>query len=235
MSRTTGNQRNQLGGRRDFQPEFGARHPVVFDTTIRRLFGDLDYAWSQILPERIEADDAGREHYRPQFHLYDDRDQIGMTVMERRLSAEHARNKRLRWNPNDVGRTKGRIEDEIGRLGIDHLITSQGTVAVDLTDVLRVGNASGKNGERKLAAIVDQSSPAAELLVREHEIVVEGLGIALKGFRYPYSEYVPKLTLGRIFKEVPPRQLDACVEAAQALLPATIEIEPLRFFAHQEL
>lgn len=226
----SGNQRNRLSGRRDFQPEFGARHPVVFDRAVRLLFGDLDNAWSKIVPEYEETDESGRVHYRPQYHLYDDRDQMGMTVMERRLSAEHARNRRLRWNINDVGRTKGRIEDEIGRLGL-----SAGPVTATLTDIIRVGNASGKAGERKLAAVVDQASPVAEFLVREHEIVVNGLGVALKGFQYPYSEYIPKLTLGRIFREVHPRQLDACVEAAQQLLPAQVTLDPITFYAHQEL
>lgn len=240
------NQRANLNASREFPPEFGARHPVVFDRQIVNFFGDLDQAWSQILPEReiYEPLQVNHElaepalsaraepviHYRPQFRLYDDRDKIGMTVLEKRLSAEHARRKRLRWNRNDVGRIRGRIEDEIGRLDLP-----EGPIEAQLTGIVRVGDPASRAGERKLAAIVDQESPVAELLVREHEITVNGLGVALKGFRYPYSDYVPKMTLGRLYKEVTPPDIDSCVQAVNELLPLRVQLGSLQFFAQQEI
>jgi hypothetical protein len=217
-------------GRKEFLPEFGARHPVKFDNVVLDFFGDLDFRWGKIIPERVVVDDHMNEHYRRQYTLYDDRDKIGMTVMEKRLSAEHARHKRLKWNANDVGRVTGRIEDEIARLGMP-----EGDFDVELTNIVRVGDATGRAGERKLAAIVDQHSRAAEFMVREHEIVSNGLGVALKGFKYPYSEYIPKFTVGRLFKEVAPASIDECIEAAQGLLPITVTVAPVSFFARQEV
>lgn len=230
MASRPNHQRSDLQKRREAPPEFGARHPVILTNALVNFFGDLDNAWSAVLPEREVVDELDKVHHRPLYRLYDDRERLGITVMEKRLAAEHARNKRLRWNPNDVGRLRGQIENEIGRLGLTNR-----PFEVELTDVIRVGNPGGKAGERKVATIIDQSSREAELMVREHEIVATGLGVNLRGFQYPYQDYVPHLTVGRVFKEAPHAGVDACVEAVKALLPITVRAEPLTFYAHQEL
>jgi hypothetical protein len=61
------------------------------------------------------------------------------------------------------------------------------------------------------------------------------LSHALKIFKFPSDEYVPHMTLGRVFKEASAPDVDRCIVAAQNLLPLTVAIEPIHFFAHQEL
>jgi len=238
VSRRQVRPRANLKGR-TYPAEFGARHPVVYNSLLQYFFSDLDRAWADIIPEREVTDQHLRPHWHSQFRLYEDPSRVGMTVLEKRLSAEHARRKRIQWNKHDVARLKNEIQTEIDRLEFDdgetHLIGSNGFMNVELTTIVRVGDADRRGGGRKVAAIVNQSSRCAELFVQEHEIITKGLGLNLRGFRYPYEEYVPKMTMGRVFKEVGPDKLDACIHAAQNLLPIVVAVEPLQFFAQQEI
>lgn len=228
--RSTYNARDNLRSSRAYPAEFGARHPIVYTPEVSYFFGDLGSAWNSIIPEHEVADNYARPHLKQQFRVFEDPERVGVTVLEKRLTAAQARRKRIYWNPNDVGRIQGRLENQIAHLGFP-----DGGIEAQLTQIIRVGDADRRTGGRKLAAIVDQESRQAELLVSEHELIVQWLGKNLESFTYPYNDYVPKVTLGRIFKEVPPEKLDACVTAAQALLPITVQIDPVVFFAQQQV
>lgn len=193
----------------------------------------MDLRWAAILPERdpLDAELTGLPENK--FVIYDDSEKIGVTVLERRLSAEHARRNRLRWNTNDIGRIRGQIADTIGYLGI-----TTDDLTMSLTAAVRVGDADKRSNSGKFALVPEATDPAAALLVQEHELVVEGLSGVFAKFRYPYSDYVPKLTVGRIYRGAEPEQVNACAAQLTEMLeerPLTISLDPVVFFAHQEL
>jgi hypothetical protein len=227
------------GGRRYYPASFGARHPIVLEdnSELDIFFGLLDSKWRKILPPHVETIPHGDDFediVTPRFVTYDDRRKVGMTVLERRLSGKHARKNRMHWTADDVGRARNSIANEIGRLGIAPL-NADGVLPVKVTQVVPVGDPDGRNYGRKLAALVDPNSREAEFLRAEHEIVVEGLRGRLN-FEYPYDEdYMPKLTIGRLHSCVPVEKLEKCVEAAQSLLPVTVDLQPVKYFAHQEI
>jgi len=107
-------------------------------------------------------------------------------------------------------------------------------IPVKFTDIVRVGDADDEQS-RKLALVVDQASKVSELLVSEHEIVMNGLGRELVGLRYPYDDFIPKLTIGGMDRHrVPSERINEAVEVLKTLLPLDAEIEPILFTSHQE-
>ena len=151
------------------------------------FFNQLDERWGAILPERDRASARLAGLAVSRFALYDDPDKVGMTVLERRLSAETAKRHRLEWNANDVGRLKGQIEDEIGRLSLP-----SPPWEMTLTTAIRVGDADRRSAGGKFALVAEVEDKAAGMLASEHEIVVNGLGGVFKGFVYPYDELSPR-------------------------------------------
>lgn len=211
---------------RSAQASFGARHPISY-RHVRDYLNDLDSAWADILPGRETTDLWANARVHEQFRIYNDPDKIGLTVLEKRLSAEHSRRHRITWQPHDIGRIRGRMADAIARLGL-----SEDDLKVTLSHAERVGDPRNPG---KIALLPEAGERASGFLIAEHEIIVNGLGGVLKGFRYPYDDYTPKLTVGRVFRDVEPDRVDACVQAAQSLLPLTVQLEPIVFFADQQL
>lgn len=223
--------RANLPGRRSYPASFGARHPIRWDGPVRFFFSDVDRALADIIPEQEIVDQKGKAHYPSQFRIYDDPAKLGMTVLERGVSAEHSRRHHLEWTANDVGRIVGRITDQLGVLGLPEY-----PVEVTLTNTVRVGSIDKRTGTgRKLAVIVDQETDAAEFLVREHEIIMAGLGTGLRKFKYPYDEFVPKMTIGYIHREVEHEKLNQCVAAVNQLLPLVVQLEPVQFYSQQQV
>ncbi len=232
MGRSIG-PRSDLRGRRHFQAGFGARHPVINDEQVGAFFYELDRRWAGILPERepLTCELTGLPENR--FKLYNDPEKIGITVLERRLSAEHARRHRLQWNANDIGRVRGHIEDEIARLDM-----AADELQLTLSAAVRVGDADRRSRGGKFALVPEGHQKVAGFLAAEHEIVVNGLSGVFGDFRYPYDEYTPKLTVGRIYRGAEPAQVEACAGELHDLLaeqPLTVGLEDVVFFAHQEL
>lgn len=225
--------RSDVKGRRHFQAGFGARHPVVYDDKVGAFFSELNRRLSQILPERGQITCELTGLPEDKFKLYNDPEKIGVTVLERRLSAEHARRRRLQWTANDIGRVRSRIADEIARLDM-----TEDELRLTLSGVVRVGDADRRSRGGKLALVPEGAQRAAGFLAAEHEIVVNGLGGVFKDFRYPYNDYTPKLTVGRVYRSAEPFQVDACAEALAEMVeeqPLTVSLEDVVFFAHQEL
>lgn len=237
--------RSSLPVTREFAPEFGANHPVNNSRDLVNFFRRLDAEWAGVLPKYSDLDSimfsnelgAGTEDVAEeesdnsvlsQYHLYDDPEHLSLTVVDRRLSKLYSKKRRIRWNATDAGRIKTQVDNEVARLDI------VSPLEVRLARVVRLADAEGRPGDRRLGLIVEQTSREAELLVREHEIVMNGLGERLKGFRYPYETYVPSVTIGRFDQSVKPEELDDCVALTQKLLPIKVQLEPLRLFAHQE-
>ena len=234
MGRTTHQARGNLrSGMRTYQEGFGAYHPVVRDEGMEAFFRTLRERLDEILPPRESGDRSLTGLPESKYTLYDDPEKMGVRVLERRVAAEQARRTRLQWTPNDIGRLRGEITDEIGRLGI----VGNGGLRMKLTTAVPVGDAD-KRGGGKFALVPEANDPTARFLASEHEIIVNGVGGVFKNFRYPYSDYLPHMTVVRIHRGTPPAALAECAEALQETVqqtPVVANLEEIRFFAHQEL
>jgi hypothetical protein len=215
--------RSELRGRRHFQPEFGARHSVIIDNGVTRFFGDLDDRWGEILPDR-EPDDCkltGLPERR--YSLRNNPLRIGVPIVERHVVSDFARKRRLQWNPNDAGRLKGHLQDQIGRLEI-----SEANLGIALTSAVRVDDGN-KGGRFVLRA--EQDDPRAKLLVAEHRIVVNGITEVFVDFRYP-RQYTPQMTVGHVYRDATAAQVEACEAELQQLIaeqPLTVPLDLISF------
>lgn len=231
--------RDGLRSERSFYPELGVRHPVIDTDEIAFFFSDVATALGLAIPDVPVLDGAGRQRLdkndeprvRRRFRVYDNFDRMGVSILERRLPAEYARKHRVRWTRQDTGRIRGDIQNEIGRLDL-----ADRPLVVNLTNVVRLGDADAEaDNSRKLGLIIDQASTEAEFLVREHAISIRGIQSSLNRFRYPYSHFVPHLTVARVFRDVPNDMLNGAVDAVQKLLPVQAELQPVRFTLEQEV
>lgn len=228
-------------GKPSFTAELGARHPIFFEDNdkLDQFFGLLGSKIRKIVPDIHETvpdpndPEQLQEKITPRHVLYSARDKIGMTVMEKRITRRYSKRNRLHWNKSDVGRLRQEIGNRLDHLEI--VTDDEGTIPVPLKTVVQAGDGSSNNQGRKLAAIVDPTSRAAEFLLQEHEIIVDCLAGSLRDFEYPYDDYVPKMTVGRIDRVASPEQMERCVMAAQSLLPVTVHLQPIKFFAYQEI
>lgn len=231
MSRRNQNrQRSNLRSEAQIRPELGARHPLVVDDDFEFFLTDMEHVLGEVIPDIDTCDSRGRSKTKRRFRVYDDPDKLGVSVLERRLPAKHANKHRLRWTQQDVARVKNDIGSELGRLEL----TDRIPLRVSLSNVIRLGDAD-ENDARKIGLMVDQETTEAEFLVREHEITVNGIATSLDRFRYPYSTYVPHLSVGRIFRDVPTPQVNEAIAAMNALLPMTVELKPLIFISSQQI
>lgn len=227
--------------RREQQIQFGVRHPVKyteFDPTpgsersLEEFFYFQDKKWRKITLTELVIGDQLRENPQRQFVVYNDPEKLGMTVMENRIIQKFAKSRRLRWNSNDRGRLGQDLRDSIA--GLDQPARNKdGLIEVMLTDVMRVGAPNAREEGRKIALIADQSSPEAEYMLQEHELVTEALGNYL-GFEYPYEEYLPKFTIGKVIRSATEKHVGDCVRAVRELLPLTVQLEPVLFFSGEE-
>lgn len=227
-------QRSNLPATKTLQPEFGARHPIVYEPDVDLFFDEIAIKLDETVPKAVTTDDHGVViKMRRQFRVYNDPSKVGVNVLERRLSKAYAQKQRVRWTRGDVGRIKGEIRDEIDRLGID-----PDDLEARFTHIVRLGDADSSPHARKLGLILDQETPLAELLTREHEIVIGGLRGSLTRFRYPYETYVPHWTVARIARQVDAHgseHLTNAVSAVQSLLPMTVQLDPINLFAQQNV
>ena len=209
-------------------PELGARHPIVFDDALEDFFIRVEFGMesalydNEFLTEKVP-------HKKSNYKLYDNSNSAGITIVERRLSAEYADRHRIKWTPNDAGRIRGEIQNELGRLAIP----DEWPMKVTFDEIIRVGDADEQRS-RKLALLVDQGSDVAEFLVREHEITMDGLGRAFRALRYPYDGYMPKFTVAALDRHLSNDVKNEAVYELRSLLPITAYIEPIRFTAHQD-
>lgn len=234
------NQRSNLRHERSFYPEFGARHLATDNDNLTFFFYDTNRLLQEIVPSEPifdyktgepKFDNRGEPRTKNLFRLYNNTDRTGVSILERRLASDFAKKHRIRWTKQDVGRIRGGIHDEISRLDL-----AGRKLAVSFDHVVRLGDADaeGENA-RKLALIADQTTDESEFLVREHAICVNGIGTSLNRFRYPYSTFVPHMTVGRVFRDVSKETLSEAVVAIQSLLPLTVELNPISFTLQQEI
>jgi len=225
--------RSNLPAKRTYKPIFGARHPIVYNDTVDNFHADIENAFHEILPLRAEdikiASNGKAEFPRVPFRIYNEPRRVAITVLERNLSRDYAESRNIRWNANDIGRIRGEIENELARLAL-----SGQKLGVNLTEAIRLGEAE-HNGAAKLGVIIDQESPVSELLIAEHEVIFGGLGRNLKKFKYPWSSYIPHMTVVRVRSEVDIPERNQMVAAVNRLLPIPVELEPIKFFAEQEI
>lgn len=229
MGRKNNRQRSGLYSDRTFQPVLGARHPIIEDDNIAFFFSDVRYALDEVLPQKVETK-GDRIRSKSSFLLYDDPDRAGISILEQRLARAHAQRNRLRWTRNDVGRIQGEIQNELSRLDL-----SGRNLEVTFDSVVRLGDADDKKA-RKIGLVPNQETEISEFFCTEHEAAINGLSGSMQRFRYPYSgEWIPHLTIGRLFKEVAPSRFNDAVSAVKRMLPLTVEIEPLKFYTQQEI
>lgn len=181
--------RGHLRDDRRFIPELGAAHSIVYSEAYEDFLDSIKAGLSIALPDIVTHDDFGREtNSRKAFRIYDDPNRANIRVLERRLSAAHARRHRVTWTKQDVGRIKGLINDRIHEydLGNIHELPAR------FSSVMRLGDADeAAGGGRVLGLVLEQGTSVAQFLADEHEIVVNGIATSLARFRYPYSTYVP--------------------------------------------
>ncbi len=206
----------------------GAAHPVRYTEDLDFFFSDVETIFSQRISPLEREDELGRVHSRPGYRLFDDLDRAVIRVLERRLSFSYAAKRRIRWQQQDVGRIKESITDEIHRMGIPYPMRAV------LDNVVLLGDAD-ETKHRYLGLTLDAGSEMAEFLTAEHELVINGIEGAFKDFKYPYSRYVPHLTVGRFNRAVPADQRQEAVLDMRKLLPLTVELDPIEFTAKQRL
>lgn len=231
--RTHPRARSNLPAKRLYKPTFGARHPVVYDETVENFHADIEERFDEILPLRTEdlrsKPDGKLDIPRVPFRVYREPRAVSVTILERNLSQDYVDKRNIRWNANDIGRIRGEIENELGRLSL-----AGQSLKVNFTEAIRLGEVE-HNGAAKVGVLTDQESPVTELLLAEHQVIFGGLGRNLKQFKYPWAAYVPHMTLVRIRSEVKVPERNAMVAAVNELLPIAVELEPIRFFAEQEV
>lgn len=234
MGKGNGVPRSTLKSEKTTHPELGARHPLVETDELEFFFADLtDIVLENHISKRITQDRKGRDRVKRRFRVYDDPDRLGISILERRLSRRYGQKHRLQWTRQDVGRIRGEIENTIGRMELGGL-----PLKASMTEVVRLGSIDASEEQdpgRKLALIVDQSSPVAEFLVAEHEAAIDGIQTSLSRFRYPYSSFIPHLTVASIDRSVPDEEIGKSIKGIRHLLPLEIEMHPIKFTSHQEL
>jgi hypothetical protein len=229
MGRRNYNARSTLYAERGTQPVMGARHPIVDTDEVAFFFGGARHVLGEVLPG-ITSRKKDEIRRRDAFILYDDPDRMGVSILEQRLARTHAHHNRLKWTKNDRGRIRGEIQNELSRLNL-----TGRRLDVTFDNVVRLGDADEKKA-RKLALVPEQESEVAEFLCREHEIAIDGISGSLQRFRYPYSgDWIPHLTIGRVFKEVPQGSIGKAVSAIKQMMPLTVQIEPLEFYTQQHV
>jgi hypothetical protein len=230
MPRHTRQARSSLGPSRTFEPEFGARHPITWNDEVQDFLAFADTALGQVLPPEERETGNGHKGTKRFYRIYDDPKRAGVSILERRLAQSYTQRQRIRWTKSDVGRIKGDIQNEICRLDLGLL-----PLQVTFTNVVRLGDADMGPRARKIGLIADQESTEAEFLASEHELVVNGITGSVKRFRYPYDSFIPHWTVARISREVEDCQKNKAVSAIAHLLPITVELQPIRFTAQQEI
>lgn len=231
MGRRNRPRSSQLPAPRQGYPELRAYHRLVDGPELDFFFGELQRLLPEVIDPATATTRSSREVEVPQFRLYSDPEKNDITILERRLTRRHAKKNRIQWNPNDVGRVTGEIQDEVGRLGLSGQV-----LTVEFTGVVRLGNLGRDSSDaRKLGLIAEQRSPESEFLVREHELSMEALTRNLRQFKYPYSTFIPHFTFGKVFRVVPEAQIGAAIEVVQDQLPLTVDIHPISFSAWQEV
>ena len=221
--RARGNLRSES---KPVHPALGALHPVIYSEELDFFYSDVDTALTNVVEPLIKANDHGRVHSRPGFRLFDDVSKAGIRVLERRMSEHYASKHRLRWTGQDVGRIKSRIKDEIADLGIGFPLRAK------LDNVVLLGDAD-ETKQRYFGLTLDPESVEAEFITEEHSLVINGIQSSFAGFRNPYSQYVPHLTLGRLDRSVPLEQRQRALNAVRLLLPLEVQLDPLIFTAKQ--
>ncbi len=225
-----GQSKSQLPYRREAIPELRASHRLIDAPELDVFFGELQRKLPDVIEEAKERGRGGREISRPQFRLYSDPEKSDITILERRLTRQHARKNRIRWNANDVGRITGEIDNAIGRLGLGGR-----QLSVEFTKVVRLGNPSSNQDGRKLGLLPEQESAEAGFFIEEHELAMDALTGNLRKFKYPYSTFIPHWTFGKVFKTVPEKQIGDAIKIINKQLPLTVDVEPIRFSACQEV
>jgi hypothetical protein len=208
-------------------PEFGARYPFIYDDTVDDFFGDIHGALQVTFPK--DETDQKRNGKRHHFRVYDDPARAGISVLERRVVRSQAQRSRFRWSHADAARIRQEICDDLASAGLDEFPWE-----ATFTNAVRVGDADSDNA-RKIGLIIDQESDVAEGLVLSHEIVINSMRGMLKSFREPYSPYIPHWTAARIDRQVGNLGMEKAMHAVQALLPVTVQLEPITFFTTEEI
>lgn len=228
-------QRGALRSESTITPSLGAHHPILnAEAALGDFFDDVDAVMRHNLTDPLDEECHGSAVLRQRrgFTLFDDFERAGVRVLERRITASYARKHRLKWTRQDIGRIRGRIQDEVARYEFGLLPA----IPISFTDVGRFGDADEhERGRRILGLVPDSMSETADFLAEEHGIVVNGIATALDRFRYPYSEYLPHLSLAKVYRDVEPAKIKKVVENLRDLLPLQVELQPLTFVSEQEV
>lgn len=231
--RTQPRQRSTLQPKRLYKPVFGARHPIEYNDTIENFHADIEEAFHEILPLKssdLKTNPNGKLDFpRVPFRIYNEPRRVSVTIAERNLSQEYVDKRNIRWSANDIGRIRGEMQNELGRLSL-----AGQSLEVNLTEAIRLGEVE-HNGAAKIGIIVDQESPVTEQLIAEHEVFFGCMSQRLKNFKYPWSTFIPHMTVVRIRSEVPTRSRNEMVAAVNELLPLPVVLDPIVFFAEQEI
>ena len=233
--------RNQLPSKRDMTPQLGARRPLEICDNLDIFYTNAETAIRLAVENSANKYSIDRPLKELGVRLYDDIDakssqRPALKIFERRFALKHGQKYRISWTRQDIGRIKGNIQEDIDHLEKPNDYLPDGSLKVIFSEIIRLGDGeASKDGKRKFGMIADQATTAAEYLVKEHETVFNGIQTAMSRFVYPYSEYVPQVTLGTFSNDVSNERKNEVIGALQKLLPFSCVLEPIKFYSEQDI
>jgi hypothetical protein len=207
--------RSALGERRANHPQFGASYPVKWNNVTEDFFCNVNTEWAKLLPkiQIQDKDDNTRMHYQKLFRL-DRPKTLTVSVVDRRPVIGYALQMHMKWNKNDTGRIWTELMGNLGRFGL----LDERPVST-FSHAIRVSDADRRTGGRRIAVIPDQASSQAELMLEAHRLIIEGMGFDPQDFQRRTGDFLPSCSVGTIYREAEPDQINACVSAVEELLP----------------
>ena len=195
----------------------------------RRIRGTRQYDRFRIYDRTAHDDRYGSTEAVEVGNERDDERFMGrLTIAELRIGGGEGDRKRLHWSADDAARTEVEILDALAGLR-QKAGLKLGPLALTLTHAVPVGEQRGRGGGRKFALVPEAADPTAIYLTEAHEVTIAILSDRLRPKNrrgtnrmtvepLAQANWMPHLTVGYIFKDVPRTQVATCAGALSDLL-----------------
>jgi hypothetical protein len=232
--------------------QFGARHYVQLDQTMRQFFvrlhlGLLEIAGDHVTLPSSTSKDGWVEKTLPRHNIYNDQSKLAMPVVQMRFSRSFARDQRIRWSRGDLGRVKQALGDEVAMLGLgeDNRIVPT-RIPIRFSRVLDEDITDPHDGSRKLVLVPHPEDEGVDLMAREADLIVNGIRSEFKTrttgrlarhcepretavLPSLTDEFSAMLTVGEIMPAVPEDKKQRCMNYLNNLLPLDAYLNPIVF------